>query len=527
MASEDYDGILKSNIKKLSDIGAEVDEIGVSERIFDKLNEQELAVHKLTNLTRDFVSGRELKETRRFLEEKVEKSSLSLEARIRDQEFAMGRLTELSKSLATKDEIGELKVSINELKSAVEESLRDIESGLRGDIKGLSEVDAEIIDDLSKMETLFGRMDEQDLTIQKLRDLCNTFVGQKELLGLREDIEREDLGVIKGELNNLKASVEKRMSGLEDTVRGDVKSMTEVDGEIIDRLARVEELYEKVNDHGVEIRKLTDIYEGFVDRKMLENFRESIKKEELETLKVSLGERLDKIPKELGVEIDRIIGDIRKLADVSKDFATKQELKAVLDDRVGILEKTFKDTIKALSEVDARIIDDLGKVEKLSEKIREQEVGVRKLSDMYAGFIGERELREVQVAIDRKIERIPKDIEAKIKSLESRIGDAVRSAGKKRGRNELEDDKANITATMIKLKDDFEKGLITKETFEDAQREHNKNLARIEDGLSELGTTEKLAEKVKDLEATVKKLSEQLKRQEKRLESRIEEIKKS
>lgn len=526
MASEDYDGVLKSNIKKLSDIGAEVDEIGVSERIFEKLNEQELAIHKLTNLTRDFVSGRELKETRRFLEERVEKSSLSLEARIRDQEFAVGRLTELSKNLAAKDEIADLKSSIGELRSAVEESLRDVESGLRGDVKGLSEVDAEIIDDLSKVETVFGRLDEQDLAMQKLRDLCSTFVGQKELLNLREDIEREDIGVIKGELNNLKASVEKRISGLEDAVRGDVKSLTEVDGEIIDRLARVEELYEKVNDHGVEIRKLTDIYDGFVDRKMLENFRENIKKEELETLKASLGERLDKIPKELGAEIDRITEDIRKLADISRDFATKQELKSVLDDRVGILEKTFRDTIKALSEVDARIIDDLGKVEKLSEKIREQEVGIKKLSDMYSGFIGEREIREVQVAMDRKIERIPKDIEAKIKSLESRIGDAVRSAGKKKGRNELEDEKANITATLIKLKDDFEKNLITKETFEDAQREHNKNLARIEDELSGLGTTEKLAERVKELEATVKKLSEQLKRQEKRLESRIEEIKK-
>jgi chromosome segregation ATPase len=514
--AEEYESTLKANIKRLSEIGAEVEEIGVSERIFEKLNEQELALHRLTNLTRDFVTGRELKDVRRYLEDKFEKMSTSLEARLRDQEFAIGRLTDLSKGFATTDDVGDIKASIDALRSSLEERIGDLEKSLKDDIKGLSQVDSEIIDDLGKMETLFGKLDEQEVSIQKLRDLCNTFVGEKELLSLREDISKDEIGGVRSEMAELKTSMESRITGLETGLRDDIKGLTEVDSEIIDRLSKIEELAERVNDQSVSIRKLTDLYEGFIDRKTLESFRESIKKEELEALRGSLEEKLSSIPRELGTKIDDLSMEVKRLSSSARDFTTKSELRSALEERVGSLEKSFRETVKTLSEVDSKIIDDLGRLDRLSEKIRDQDVSIRKLSEMYEGFVGERELREMQSSLERSITRFPREIDARVRSLEGRIRELER-VGRRKTKSELEEEKKSVLALISKLKEDFERGAISKAVFEEAQKEHKKHLASIESELREATVSSKLAERIKSLETTVKKLSEQVRRQERRI----------
>ncbi|MBI4361591.1 MAG: hypothetical protein HY558_00295 [Euryarchaeota archaeon] len=508
MAAEDYEGTLKANLKRLSEIGAEVEEIGVSERIFEKLNEQELAIHKLTNQSRDYVTGREAKEGRKFLEDRIDKQGYMLEAKLRDQELAIAKLSELSRTYATREQVDEARASVGDARAAMDDKTAALEKGLKEDIKGLSEVDGEIIDDLSKLEGLFGRMDEQDLAIQKLRDLSNTFVGQKELMALREEILKEDIGALRDEANVGRATLERRVGAVEEELRSDIKDLTQVDAEVIQRLAKMEELHERVNTLGVELRKLLTVTDTFVDRKALDGFRESLRKEELDQLRVSAEQRSDRIARDLGAKFEELSEELKRLGDISKDFVFRPELRGLVDERLGALEKSFRDAVKTLSEVDGRIIDDLTRLDKIAERLRNQEVAVRKLSEMYEGFVVERDLREVQASLERRLERIPKDMEFRLQKLEEKMASAEYGAGR-RSRAELEQEKTALFSGLMRLKEDMEKGTVTREAYEEAQAEQRRRLSRVEAQLDEMAGLQQLTDRVLELDASVKRLAEQ------------------
>lgn len=421
MASEEYENTLKENLRKLSAIGAEVEEIGISERIFEKMNELELGLHKLQNQSRDFVTGRETKELRKALEERLERAAAALETKLREQELALARLGETAKGFVLKDQLEALRRGLEDTRSSIETKLADTETALKADIKGLSDVDAEIIEDLSKLEALLVRMDEHDIALQKLRDQAATFVTEKDLLNLRESISREEVAGLREDLTVLRSATERRALALEESLRGDIQKLSEVDGGLIARLERLDALAERVNDHGVQLKKLTDIYGSFVDRKTLEEFRESLKREEIDTLKLSMEGRLDRLARDAASQVDGLSGELRRLAEVSKEFAFKQEVRVQMDERVGALERSFKEAVKTLSQVDARIIEDLARMDSLGERIREQEVSLKKLADIYEGFVTDRALRELRAEFERRLDRGPREIEARLQELEARL----------------------------------------------------------------------------------------------------------
>lgn len=421
MASEEYENTLKENLRKLSALGTEVAEIGVSERIFEKLNELELALHKLQNQSRDFVTGRETKEVRKAVEERLERWATALEAKSREQELATARLTETAKGLVARDQWEALQAALDEARTAIQQKLTDTEAALRTDIKGLSDVDAEVIEDLSKMETLLARLDEHDLSLQKLRDQAATFVTEKDLLGLRESMVREELTALWEDLAALRAAQERKGAALEEGLRKDIQKLSEVDGGLIARIEKLDALMERVNDHGVQLKKLSDVYGSFVDKRTLEEFRDSFLKEEVDTLRAALESRLERQAREQAAQVDGLGGEIKRLAEVSKEFAFKQEVRVQMDERVGSLERNFKEAVKTLSQVDARIIEDLSRLDALTERTREQEVALKKLADIYEGFATDRALRELRAELERRLDRGPRELEARVQELESRL----------------------------------------------------------------------------------------------------------
>lgn len=421
MASEEYENTLKENLRKLSALGSEVEEIGISERIFEKLNELELALHKLQNQSRDFITGRENKELRKGVEERLERWATTLEAKLREQELAAARLAEAAKGFAGKDQWESLRAALEEARAALQQKMADTETALRGDIKGLSDVDAEVIEDLSKMETLLARLDEHDLSLQKVRDQAAVFVTEKDLLGLRESLAREELAGLREDLAALRTAQERKAAGLEESLRGDIQKLSEVDGGLIARLEKMDALMERVNDHGVQIKKLTDVHGSFVDRKALEDFRDNFLKEEVDTLRAALESRLERQAREQVAQGDALAGEIKRLAEVSKEFAFKQEVRVQMDERVGALERNFKEAVKTLSQVDARIIEDLARIDPMGERLREQEVSLKKLADIYEGFVTDRALRELRADLERRLDRGPRELEARVQELEARL----------------------------------------------------------------------------------------------------------
>jgi chromosome segregation ATPase len=421
MASEEYENTLKENLRKLSALGAEVEEIGVSERIFEKLNELELALHKLQNQARDFITGRETKELRKAVEEKVERWATTLEAKTREQELAAARLAEAAKGFVGKDQWESLRAALEEARASLQQKLADVEAGLKADVKGLSDVDAEVIEDLSKMETLLARLDEHDLSLQKLRDQAATFTTEKDLLGLRESLAREEMAGLREDIAALRAALERKAGSLEESLRADIQKLSEVDGGLIARLEKLDALMERVNDQGVQLKKLNDVYGSFVDRKALEDFRDNFLKEEVDTTRAALESRLERQAREQAAQVDSLAGEIKRLAEVSREFAFKQEVRVQMDERVGALERNFKEAVKTLSQVDGRIIEDLARIDPLGERVREQEVSLKKLADIYEGFVTDRALRELRADLERRLDRGPRELEARVQELEARL----------------------------------------------------------------------------------------------------------
>lgn len=109
--AEDYETALKANLKRLSEIGSGID--GLKEGPSKKISEHELAIHKLTNLSKNFVNRTELEE---------------------------------------------LKASLN----VVGKRIETLEKNLRDSVKKLSQIDAEIIDELGKMQGLFARTEPEE-----------------------------------------------------------------------------------------------------------------------------------------------------------------------------------------------------------------------------------------------------------------------------------------------------------------------------------------------------------------------------
>jgi chaperonin cofactor prefoldin len=109
MASEEYEETLKANLRRLSEIGTGIDEL--REKSFQKINEHELAIHRLNNLCRD---------------------------------------------LASKDELKEIRESI----SSLEKRISSFEDSMRENIKRLSKIDSEIIDELAKLQGVFASLSE-------------------------------------------------------------------------------------------------------------------------------------------------------------------------------------------------------------------------------------------------------------------------------------------------------------------------------------------------------------------------------
>jgi len=106
--AEDYESTLKANLKKLSELGSGIE--GLKEGQSKKIGEHELAIHRLTNLSKDFVN---------------------------------------------KDDLKELKASLD----AMNRRIDGLERNLRDSVKQLSQIDAEIIDELGKVQGLFVRIE--------------------------------------------------------------------------------------------------------------------------------------------------------------------------------------------------------------------------------------------------------------------------------------------------------------------------------------------------------------------------------
>ncbi|MEM3085681.1 MAG: hypothetical protein QXT68_00885 [Halobacteria archaeon] len=134
--AEDYDEALRSNLRRLSSIGTTIEE--VRDRPFKRLQALEVAVVRLSEQIRTSVGREEMARLREELGDLSRRLDV-VERAQRDAGPAAKIERELRSSLA-----------------GLEERVKGLDRSLRDSVKKLSQIDAEIINELAKFQDLVG-----------------------------------------------------------------------------------------------------------------------------------------------------------------------------------------------------------------------------------------------------------------------------------------------------------------------------------------------------------------------------------
>jgi hypothetical protein len=134
--AEDYDEALRSNLRRLSSIGTTIEE--VRDRPFKRLQALEVAVVRLSEQIRTSVGREEMARLREGLDD-LSRRLDAVERAQRDAGPAAKIERELRSSLA-----------------GLEERVKGFDRSLRDSVKKLSQIDAEIINELAKFQDLVG-----------------------------------------------------------------------------------------------------------------------------------------------------------------------------------------------------------------------------------------------------------------------------------------------------------------------------------------------------------------------------------
>lgn len=137
---EEYDEPLRANLRKLSSLGATIEE--VRDRPFKRLQALEMGLLRLSEQVRTAAGREEVVRLRESVED-LNKRLDSVERALRDG-GAMARVErELRSSFA-----------------ALEERVKGLDRSLRDAVKRLSQIDSEIIDEMAKLQELVGGPEE-------------------------------------------------------------------------------------------------------------------------------------------------------------------------------------------------------------------------------------------------------------------------------------------------------------------------------------------------------------------------------
>jgi len=203
----------------------------------------------------------------------------------------------ISDSLSTfvkKEEAEQMRKSADKETKAYIDDKMEVYDEVQGEnVKRLSQIDAEIIDKLRKMERFFDEIKELGLEIKKLRDLCGVFVRkdeveifkdvvdekiekakvpQEEMKALSEKLKstrelmevlarKSDLVDLRKEMKNeelegLRRDLLKRMESMENSAEEHVRTLSQIDSEIISRIKKIDHHLEKLNEQMLTLRKL-------------------------------------------------------------------------------------------------------------------------------------------------------------------------------------------------------------------------------------------------------------------------------
>ncbi|MEM3086708.1 MAG: hypothetical protein QXO51_04775 [Halobacteria archaeon] len=357
---------LKDNLRKLSEIETDIEELTRMEKLFDRLASAEAAIHRLEEGLRGLARTADVQEVRRdvkLLSEgraSLERGLQLLEQRMLDQ---VGRLA-AADAAAVRDLEGFRKYY---------ERLQALETAV--DKLGASGFVNE-----KRFEELRDALDQQ---AEEIRRRTDARLGAQEaaLQKLRDEIDRrttrEETSDLAAEARALQAridSVERGVRAQAEATQGSVERLSEVDAKIIDDISKVQRSLERLG----EVDRLA--------RRAMEAAAEKVTPAKLDEVRSDLLEKME-ISERLGERVGALEATLRRLQNEGAAALRREDLEplrqsvkelqmvnvpAVLERRDAQLQALRTD-IERLSRVDGEIIREMGRLAKAYGKVADLE----------------------------------------------------------------------------------------------------------------------------------------------------------
>lgn len=237
-------------------------------------------------------------------------------------------------------------------------------------IRRLAEVEEEI-NAQSRFETLARRAEGLEKQVKELNSALAACLKRDEGEALFRTFEA-----------GLKEHFDRRAATLEEGAKEYVRRLSDIDGEIIEKMRRMERFFARVNDVETEVKKLRETFSVAVTQEMLA--RE----------KIALEERLMKaeIPKDafdglwdqhksLRAVVDTLPRRT-EMVDLRKSLRKEElaDLQKETEAMVQAQRKALEEGVKGLSQVDAEIIAKMKRLERSMERLSDQVMSARRLT---------------------------------------------------------------------------------------------------------------------------------------------------
>lgn len=368
----------------------------------------------------------------------------------------------------------------------------------------LEKIKASVAVEISKIPFFDAKLSGISVELEKVKK-----ADFAESIGELHEETRNALQTNKKELEQMKAYVDDAVSelrrdesesgemleGVTAAVQGLKKSLEKDIAALeakINELSAPEDMRAKIIEHDAAVKELNKKVTG--EREMLAAYRSSmanllkeigaIKKEDLETLKKSLDERMTGLPA-LEVKIKEITGELQGIG----------ELGARVDDTDSTVKKVALEFEKAKADAAA----ELSKFRAIDAKLSEISDEIKKLKKAdFAGGIGELKLYldRTEKEIRKEIRGIKQDGESNKKELEQmkahmskelqNLHAVVKEKTVKSAVENLVRERQSILATLNTIKSGYEEKLISKEDYEEIVRENERKIAEIDTRIAEM-----------------------------------------
>ncbi len=360
------DDALKDNLRKLSEIETDIEELTRMEKLFDRLSSAEAAIHRLEEGLRGQARASEVQEVRRdvkLLSEgraAIERGLQLLEQRMMDQ---VGRLA-----------------------AAGAATLRELE-GFRRYYERLQALET-VVDKVGASgfvtEKRFDELrDALDAHAEEARKRPGARLGGQEAVpqnlrdGLDRGTTREETADLAAEVRALQArldSMERGMRAQADATQGSVERLSEVDAKIIDDVSKVQRGLERVG----EVERLA--------RRAQEAASERVSPAKLDEVRSDLLERIEAAAR-LGERVNAVEAVVRRLQNEGAGVLRRDDLEPLrqsvkelqslnvslaLEKRDAQLQALRTDT-ERLSKVDGEIIREVGRLAKAYGRVADLE----------------------------------------------------------------------------------------------------------------------------------------------------------